>query len=284
MILPTILSTRTLQQLLPYREIDAHAIYRNRNSLGFGYHLFLSHPSNLKTVHALLSEKHPPESCHAALFLHHHSACVQSFQYYLFVSAPYLPQQRQSLKAYRQILGDALDAKTIPYQNVNATDFLIFLRTLISPNLHHAIWPGLIDTQQLPFHHLIPTPGTRIQITEQYLDILTTNHEGASEQVRLVSYHSDRPEDCNLLWTYSTYINERIAGDMLISLTVEDSKSTASLVCFTPSESGSEQHIKAVCSELGLNLQRSQEKLVSFFNSMPFVFTDRSCRRYLKQI
>ncbi|MCR9192569.1 MAG: hypothetical protein NXI01_07905 [Gammaproteobacteria bacterium] len=284
MILPTILSTHTLQQLLPYREIDAHAIYRNRNSLGFGYHLFLSHPSHLKTVHTLISETHPPKSCHTALFLHRHSACEPSFQYYLFVSAPYLPQQRQGLKAYRQILGKALDTQNIPYQNVNATDFLIFLRTLISPNLHHTTWPGLIDTQQLPFQHLIPTPGTRIQITEQYLDILTTNHEGESEQVRLVSYHSEHPEDCRLLWAYSTHISERIAGDMLISLTVENNRPMASLACFTPSASNNEQHLETVCSDLGLHLQRPQEVLVSFFNSMPFGFTERSYRRYLKQI
>ncbi|PJD92865.1 MAG: hypothetical protein CK424_04645 [Legionella sp.] len=189
-----VLSTQAIRDLLPYRGVDSQFIFINQDSHGFGIRFLLPQSSDIRTVHHLLLElEHEisPHAFHSTLVIYHHHyqfPFANNPHYYLFVSTNHPFKHHQTLKRYRDMIMACFNHHKISHWFITYPDFLIVLRTLISPDLTCTTWPSMIDIQQTSFHQSIPNPGTTFHLFEHDIGIISPTAHGLLANTRLIGY------------------------------------------------------------------------------------------------
>lgn len=161
--------TSTLRSVLPYRTIDSDLIFINQHSIGFGMRLYLTPMLDVSWVFALLRDyawRYPNIVCTLNFYTYHsHKSCL------LFMSAD--PSLRPQLLKIRCYAERYLRRAFIAHQRLSGCDFLVIMRSLLSPTLHHPTLPNLIDIRNQSFQNIIPGPGTHYFLTENHLEVNT---------------------------------------------------------------------------------------------------------------
>lgn len=268
-----LLSTQGLRALLPYRHSSSTGIYQNQHNSGFGLQLPLQHLSSIQTIQKILQTitftTHG--ELHYSLHLHHHGSIQKKWYVYLFVSTALLSQPIAKIMHYRQQLCSHLSQHHIRFTDLNTTDFLIFLRTLISPNQEGLDNVGLIDIHNKAFHEIIPNPGTVFSLFPTYIDILAPNALGLFRKTRLSLNHVITPNH-TALWEALHGLLQCLKQDWLLSLTIHAHRSWAHFALFTPPDQSVKENIitHRHYAAYGLHLQASKTPLRDFLISLPF--------------
>ena len=166
----TLVTNETLRALLPYRSMDDDLIFYNINSIGFGLQLMPKESIDIQTINTILIQLNTnlPYDLHCSMVLHKHHYTSRdthsNYRCHLFFSCSNV-HHRHSLAIYRERIEAQLYKHNLRPIRIDSIYFLIFLRTLISPNLQTTEWPALLDIHQKPFNYIIPNPGTRFNQT-----------------------------------------------------------------------------------------------------------------------
>ena len=276
------LSTQTLRSLLPYRS-HQEGIFYNDVGIGFAFQLFLQKPSTLHTIQQILQDilHISNERLCYSLHIHHHHypQKTEPHQYYLFVSTISTKNPLQILQQERLLLQSQLARYHVQFAELKTIDFLVFLRTLISPNIDCVEGPGLVDIQHKPFHTIIPNPGTLFVLSADYIDIITTNALGHNKKIRLQLNHISLSKTLSI-WAPLNDISESLQSDWLLSLPLTSctAEKTANFVLINPAQFTAENQLNARkhYAYYGLNMQPSLTPLRTFLTSLPFWQTDCS--------
>lgn len=278
------LSTQTLRTLLPYRSAQ-EGIYHNEVNLGFALQLFLHKPSTMHTIQQILQDilRVSNGSLHYSLHMHHHRYPKNSefnYHYYIFVSAMPTPNQIDALAQGQQYLKTQLARYHVAFSDLKTIDFLIFLRTLISPNLDCAEGPGLIDVHHKSFHTIIPNPGTMFVLSADHIDIFSTNALGDDKKVRVLLNQIGIIQNSVSIWAPLNDISETLDSDWLLSVPINPHSNyiNANFVLFSSVARASEDqlNVQKHYTDYGINLQTSLTPLRTFLTSLPFWQTDCS--------
>ncbi len=255
---PQVLNTHMLRTALSYRSINSDLIYHNLGSIGFGLRLNLTQPHDLVQITKLLNES----TLDYTLLLYHYHA---QYQWLLFVSTN--PAALSALHQNRQHLTSHLQSAAIPYQYLCGNHFLVLLRSILSPNLDHNAWPGLIDIKHKSFHTIIPNPGTEYTLGPHHIDILTPNVYAAWQSSRITLLYSKKMPTPfqSPLWPWQP---KRPLQNWVMSLSNQNH-----LLMLISVPQQAYHHVKYLCrayAQLDLPLQVSTTPWASFLESLPF--------------
>lgn len=276
------LSTQSLRSLLPYRS-NQEGIYYNDIGAGFALQLFLYKPSTLFTVQQILQDimRVSSENLRYSLHMHHHrypNSTNLNYHYYIFVSTVSDTNQIDQLKRGQKYLKTQLAKFHVAFSDLKTIDFLVFLRTLISPNLDCAEGPGLIDIHHKSFHTIIPNPSTTFVLSADHIDIIATNALGHDKKVRAILNQIGLVQTSVSIWTPLNDISETLDCDWLVSLSINPHSNfiSANLILFSSVSHASEDqlNIQKHYAYYGINVQPSLTPLRTFLTSLPFWQTD----------
>ena len=276
------LSTQTLRSLLPYRSHE-DGLYHNEIGMGFALQLFLQKPSSLHTLQQILQDiiRISDLNLRYSLHLHHHRfpKSSESHHYYLFVSSLSAEDPTKTLSQGKQYLKTQLARYHVVFSDLKTIDFLVFLRTLISPNLDCSEGPGLIDIQHKPFHTIIPNPGTLFVLSADHIDVIAINALGHDKKARLLLNHITVQKSVSI-WTPLNDIQESLDSDWLLSLTLTPftNELVANFILISSEQNALENQLNARkhYAYYGINMRTSLTPLRSFLTSLPFWQTDCS--------
>ena len=255
---PPVLNTHMLRAALSYRSINSDLIYHNLGSIGFGLRLNLTEPHDLLQITKLLTQS----TLDYTLLLYHHHA---QYQWLLFVSTN--PVALSVLHQNRQYLASHLQGAAIPYQYLCGNHFLVLLRSILSPNLDHHAWPGLIDIQHKAFHTIIPNPGTKYTLAPNHIDILTPNVYAAWQSSRITLLHTKamRAPFESPLWPWQS---EHPLQNWVMSLS---NQNHLVMLISTPQQAYHHvAYLSQAYAQLHIPLQVSTTPWASFLESLPF--------------
>lgn len=278
------LSTQTLRTLLPYRS-NQSGIYYNEVNAGFALQLFLQKPSTLHTIQQILQDilRVSNGNLRYSLHMHHHRYPKNpelSYHYYIFVSTMSDTNQIDTLMQGQQYLKTQLARYHVVFSDLKTIDFLIFLRTVISPNLDCSEGPGLIDIHHKSFHTIIPNPGTMFVLSADHIDVFSTNALGDDNKVRVLLNQIGIVQNSVSIWAPLNDISETLDSDWLLSVPLNSHSNyiNANFVLFSSVAHASEDQLRLQenYTHYGVNLQPSLTPLRTFLTSLPFWQTDCS--------
>ncbi|MCX7090793.1 MAG: hypothetical protein NTU48_05020 [Legionellales bacterium] len=266
------LSTQALRGLLPYRHSRSPGFYQNLHNSGFGMQLQLPEPTAIQTIQIILQNLPAHWELQYSLLIHRHDNLP--WQIYLFASITSTTPMSNILQN-RQHLSTHLTKHQIGFKDLNSTDFLIFLRSVISPNRDSREGIALIDIHNQSFHEIIPKPGTRFTLSPQYIDIISANALGLCKTTRISINHIMLPTEHVALLECLHPLLQRQNQDYLLSFTFTEQHILANFVLFTSPEHETKERmlIHKMCADHGIELLRSTTPLHSFLTSLPFAKT-----------
>ncbi len=267
-----VLSTDAIRDLLPYRSMNTEFIFLNQDSLGFGIRFDVQQRGDIDQIHSIILE-HTQHTFNCTLMIHRHHyqyPPTHNPHYYLFVSIKNNPQQDKTLEHCRQSIVARFKQNLIAHQCVTSTDFLIFLRALVSPDLTAATWPGLIDIKHKPFHHIIPNSGTRFHIAAHDLEIASPNTQGLFQRTQMTQYQFGAILDPYEFWSSIYPITSRLHCDWLMTVPLKTMHARVLLMTTARQTLVQRQKAENLYADRGLQLQPCDMPLYSFLSCLPF--------------
>ncbi len=279
---PVVLSTQTLRTLLPYQGSVPTDLYHNHHCLGFGLQLLLQKPMAMQTVQNLVQDILSSQSCpyNYSLIIHHHRYTqnnVAAYQYYLFASIQI--GHNEALMQHRTKLRMCLNQQNIKSMDLHTTDFLIFLRTLMSPSLDNTSSTSLIDIHNKPFHDIIPSPGTIFTLASQHIDVISATSLGLFKKIRVIPNHIDPIFEEVSLWEpiHDMFQYSNCDWFMSLALTADPMHPIlANFILITPPQHAYDDflNISTHYTDYGLVLRPALSPLQTFLASLPFGFAE----------
>jgi len=266
------LSTQALRSLLPYRHSSSPGLYQNMYNNGFGMQLQLTEPIALQTIQTILQNLPAHWELQYSLLVHQHANIP--LQVYLFASLSSATPMSKILQN-RQHITTHLTQHQIRFSDLTSIDFLIFLRSLISPNRDSREGIALIDIHNQSFHEIIPKPGTMFRLSPEYIDVIAANALGLFKTTRLSINHIMMRTNHAALWDCLYPLLRPQHQDWLLSLNFTTHRILANFVLFTSPEQETEERmlIHQKCAAHGIELLRATTPLRSFLTSLPFAKT-----------
>lgn len=286
---PTVvMSTHDLRALLPYRNSPSPGMFINHHCIGFGLQLLLHKSMAMQTIQEILQNMESITSCevHYSLIVHHHCHTKKSkatYHYYLFASIVSLSMPSDELldkllSVHQQVCLE-LGKHHIRSTALQAKNFLIFLRTLISPNLDKIEDNGPVEIDNKSFHEIIPNQGTIFTLSTKHIDIISANAMGLFRKNRLLLNHINKLEEDASFWLPLNDMFQYLSRDWLLSLTIVPravQTLQASFVLITPPHHAHDDwlSIQKHYSTYRLSLESSATPLHTFLTSLPFGYTE----------
>jgi len=153
-------------------------------------------------------------------------AQLADYAVYFFFSGKNSPEIKNSLLLLRANIESEINVSGLAFERLSAPDFLVLMRTLVSPNLDAVIKPKINPEKNMPLSYAIPEGSSFIEIGHTGIDIESSDEEGNPANARLICTHINKwPEQFALWQTPDLFANilrpeHGIDCPFLISFTV----------------------------------------------------------------
>jgi len=127
-------------------------------------------------------------------------AQLADYAVYFFFSGKNIPDIKNLLILLRNDIESEINVAGLAFERLSAPDFLVLMRTLVSPNLDAVIKPRINPEKDMPLSYVIPEASTFIEIGNTTLDIESSDEEGNPAKTRLVCAHINQWPEKFALW------------------------------------------------------------------------------------
>jgi conjugal transfer ATP-binding protein TraC len=127
-------------------------------------------------------------------------ANLADYRGYLFISRPHEQDGTRRLKHLREEFESELKVMGFGFARIEATDFKVLMRALLSPNFNDTAWPDVPESKGLIKEGML-NPSSVYEISDSRLEISLADEEGFLQKTRVVNCQiSEYPKDPFALW------------------------------------------------------------------------------------
>lgn len=260
----TRLNAATCRIFLPYQSIDPDLFFINKNSIGFGLHLLPLTKQNTTIKQLLISLLPNNVDCLMIRYKHYD---------YLFLSLPHKNQSKQILTACRNRIEASLNHLKYIHARMQETEFLVLMRSLLSPQANAIEWPAILDISRKTYNQIIPAPGSWFELNRK--NICLKSHDALGEKIHTYLIN------CTLHnWSKSdSFEHLDLSCDIITSIALRKQNELYSVfyncrIITTQNDYSLVDNILNYYYQSGIELHCSQTQWLAFLASLPFFMTE----------
>ncbi|MDP3562160.1 MAG: TraC family protein [Legionellaceae bacterium] len=311
---PSILNASAFHSILPYQTIDSDLMLLNNQSIGFGLHILPVVELNQQLISSLLELiKHQlPKDVDCTIMLHKHPyvhnrlkhglqpmlaqvdyvdfaemqfathlTTLHDTRCYLFLSTHRHSNDKDILLDCRNLIETIFTQAHITHARIVESDFLILIRSILTPDLYSTQWPALLDLENKSFNNqIIPSLNTWFILNNDSVDVEFRNALNISTKTRIINCQIKSQSKDDAMQQIKTL---DLACPFLISFTVRGRNKAGThssfynLMLFTTADNEKNHLNQAIqiYHALGFNLELARTtQWLCFLSSLPFFITE----------